>query len=80
MLHANSAHFISVQGGNSVIASYFGGTNIIFCKRGTELVRSEYRLLYPKFSNAKIIYLSTSETLRRTVLEEFIAKNGDSFT
>ena len=28
MLHANRHHFVSVQGGNSVIASYFAGTNV----------------------------------------------------
>ena len=34
MLHANCEHFISVQGGNSYIASYFGGTNIIMHRQG----------------------------------------------
>eukprot|EP01041_Mallomonas_annulata_P004122 gene4122-8193_t len=53
MLHANANHFISVQGGNSVVASFFGGINIIYCRRGTELVRSEYEFLYTKFSDVK---------------------------
>lgn len=29
MLHANCNAFVSVQGGNSVIASYFAGTHVI---------------------------------------------------
>jgi len=30
MLHANCEKFISIAGGNAVISSYFGGTNIIY--------------------------------------------------
>jgi len=37
MLYANCDNFISVQGGNSILASYFGGRNIIYAVRGNEL-------------------------------------------
>lgn len=48
MLHANCDHFISVLGGNAVIASYFAGVNIIYAAKGHELEDvSEYGILYP---------------------------------
>lgn len=51
MLHANCDHFISVLGGNAVIASYFAGVNIIFATKGHELEHSsEYGILYPHLS------------------------------
>lgn len=37
MIFANCKKFISVQGGNAVLASYFGGTNIIYAIKGQEL-------------------------------------------
>jgi len=36
-LHAHADNFISVQGGNSVLASYFAMTNLVFFKDGKEL-------------------------------------------
>ena len=36
MDNTRSRHFISVQGGNSAVASYFGGENIVLIKRGKE--------------------------------------------
>ena len=36
-VYANCDHFISVQGGNSILASYFGGTNIVYAVKGNEL-------------------------------------------
>ena len=35
-IYANCEHFISVQGGNSVLCSYFGGINLIYCRRGKD--------------------------------------------
>lgn len=48
MLHAQCDNFISVLGGNAVIASYFAGTNIIYAAKGHEIEHtSEYGILYP---------------------------------
>lgn len=56
LIHANCNKFISVQGGNSVLASYFGGTNIIYAKKGSELRWGEYNGHYKKYSNCNILH------------------------
>ena len=51
MLHANCDHFISVQGGSSILASHFAGTNVIFAVKGGETQHTmEYRELYPRLT------------------------------
>lgn len=56
LIHSNCNHFISVQGGNSVLASYFGGTNIIFAKKGSELRCNSYNGHYKKYSNCNVLH------------------------
>ena len=56
LLHSNCDHFISVQGGNSVLASYFGGTNIIFAREGHELQCNSYNSHYKKYSNCNVMH------------------------
>ncbi len=53
MVHSNCNKFISVQGGNSVLASYFGGTNIIYAIKGQELSSGDY-CWYSLYSKARI--------------------------
>jgi len=36
-VYANCEKFVSVQGGNSILASYFGGENVIYAVKGNEL-------------------------------------------
>jgi hypothetical protein len=62
LLHSNCERFISVQGGNSVLASYFGGTNIIYAKRGAELECNSYNTHYKKYSGCNIFHASTYDT------------------
>jgi hypothetical protein len=54
MVSANCNNFISVQGGGSILASYFGGVNIIYAKKGFELNHNSYKNWYNKFSGCKI--------------------------
>jgi hypothetical protein len=56
LIHSNCDKFISVQGGNSVLASYFGGTNIIYAKCGKELGCNAYNGHYKKYSNCNILH------------------------
>jgi hypothetical protein len=56
LIHANCDNFISVQGGNSVLASYFGGINIIYSKQGNELCCDAYNGHYKKYSNCNILH------------------------
>lgn len=62
-LYANCNKFISVQGGNSVLCSYFGGTNIVMVKRGHELEFQEYQNFYPKLSDARVILCENKESI-----------------
>jgi len=41
-IYANAKLFITVQGGSSIFASYFGGTNLIYAKAGQELSHNSY--------------------------------------
>ncbi len=56
LLHANCENFISVQGGNCVLASYFGATNIIYAKKGSELKCNSYNGHYKKYSGCNVLH------------------------
>ena len=56
LIHSNCNNFISVQGGNCVLASYFGGTNIIYAKKGQELSCDSYNGHYKKYSNCNVLH------------------------
>jgi hypothetical protein len=56
LLHANCNNFISVQGGTAIFCSYFGGTNIIFAKKGGELGCGSYDGHFKKMSNCNILH------------------------
>lgn len=55
MVYANCNNFISVVGGNAVLASLFGGTNVIFIRFGDLLRDDAYNRWFPKLSGTKII-------------------------
>jgi hypothetical protein len=60
--------FISVQGGTSLLSSYFGGENVIFYKKGGEK-RYAYENTYPKLSNAQISVVEDYESLSAKVAQ-----------
>lgn len=62
MVYANCFKFITVQGGTSVFASYFGGRNVIFAKRGNELKVGSYNW-YSLFGGSSIRVANTMEEL-----------------
>jgi hypothetical protein len=65
--YANCDRFISVQGGNSIMCSYFGGRNIIYAVRGSELHVKSYENWYNKLSGAKIIVVNSYNDLLKSV-------------
>jgi hypothetical protein len=69
MVYANASKFISVHGGTAALASYFGGTNIIFSKRGLEHIFNEFELIFPKLSGAKILHAKDETALLRFAAE-----------
>lgn len=72
MVYANCEKFISVQGGNSVLASYFGGMNIILIKKGHELYFDELATIYPKLSGCKVLLAKNENELLSTVYSEYL--------
>ena len=63
VLLAKCQHKISVQGGNAVLCSLTGGTNIIYAVRGHELKCGSYRNWYDKFSGCKISHVNSYSEL-----------------
>jgi len=63
LLHANCNHFISVQGGNAVLASYFGGQNIILAKMGRELRCGAYAGHYRRYAGTTVIVARSEQDL-----------------
>lgn len=66
-VYANCDNFISIHGGTATLASYFGGSNIIFSKKGPEHYFNCFEKLYPKFSGAKIYHAKTDEELKQYI-------------
>ena len=76
-LHSRAEKFISVLGGNAVLASYFATTNIIYAVKGQEVanVGFEYKELYAKLSpghNATILHAATYEQLLELVQAQYL--------
>lgn len=71
-LYAQCSRFISVQGGNSVLASYFGGTNVTLYKKGAELTFNETESFYPRLSDAQVIRCSSDDELLVTIRRVFL--------
>ncbi|KQS26967.1 hypothetical protein ASG33_20740 [Dyadobacter sp. Leaf189] len=72
MVYANASKFISIHGGTATLASYFGGTNLIFSRKGPEHHFKCFQKLYPQFSGAKILHAKTDEEVRNYVNEFFV--------
>lgn len=65
MVMANCSAFITMNGGYSILASYFGGTNIIYskeCREITSKVNSFYRW-YQKFGGSRIVHVDNYKDL-----------------
>jgi hypothetical protein len=63
MVYANANRFVSVHGGTATLASYFGGTNIIFSKRGQEHNFGEFKHVFPLLSGTRILHARTESEL-----------------
>jgi hypothetical protein len=71
MVYANSEHFISIHGGTAALASYFGGVNLIYSKKGPEHHFHCYQNLYPKFSGANVLHAKDEPELKSLLLKNF---------
>lgn len=66
-LYAQCERFISVQGGNSVLASYFGGTNLVYQREGNEIFFGELNTIYPRLAGTACYGFTNYESLLQAV-------------
>jgi hypothetical protein len=78
-LFSNCDSFVSVQGGAAILCSYFGGTNVIYARKGptrsrtaAELEVDAYNRWYHEFSGCRIVHADDYESLLRSVEEQFL--------
>jgi len=77
-LYAQCERFISVQGGNSVLASYFGGTNVIFQRIGQEIFFNELTTIYPRLAGTRCIGVGDYDELLRQVEQSYLGPASPS--
>ena len=70
-LFATNSHFVSVLGGASYLASYFGGTNVVYAQHGWEVDCGAYDNWFGQFSGARVVAASTPNGLLEAVRREF---------
>lgn len=77
-IFANTEHFITMNGGYSILASYFGGQNIIYSKPGltqtNEINIGSFQRWYPNFNNSQIKYIDSYTSLLSNVKTLYIDK------
>jgi hypothetical protein len=72
-LLASSERFVSVLGGPSYLASYFGGTNVVYARKGWEVKAATYENWFHRFSGARVVAASTPRELLETVDRELLS-------
>lgn len=72
MLFANCRRFVSVLGGGSYLASYFGGTNVVYARRGWEVSCGAYEAWFDRFSGARVVSAGTPANLLGAVERELL--------
>jgi len=71
-LFASCERFVSVLGGSSYLASYFGGRNVVYAKRGWEVASGAYASWFHLFSGARVTAAATPRALLRAVERELL--------
>jgi len=70
-LFANCDRFVSVLGGSSYLASYFGGTNIVYAREGWEVDCNAYANWFHLFSGARVLRAANPRQLHELVRLEY---------
>lgn len=71
-LFASCERFVSVLGGSSYLASYFGGTNVVYARRGWEVACGAYDRWFNRFSGARVVAAASPRELLRTIERELL--------
>mmetsp|Transcript_6537 Transcript_6537/g.23025 ORF Transcript_6537/g.23025 Transcript_6537/m.23025 type:complete len:310 (-) Transcript_6537:308-1237(-) len=76
VLHDRCKRFISLQGGSSRVASMFDGTNIVLHVEGYETKHNEYKKVFSRLSDVKIVVVHSETELADKALEQFVRKES----
>src|ERR1035437_2726141 len=69
---SNCDKFVSVLGGGCYLASYFGGTNVVYARQGWEVSCSAFESWFHAFSGARVVAAGPSRDLLRAVERELL--------
>lgn len=76
---ANCENFITMNGGYSILASMFSGTNIVYSKPGQpqaqEIDHKSFWRWYPNINNVRTIHAQSYEDLKKWVTSVYIDKD-----
>lgn len=70
---ASARRFVSVLGGPSYLASYFGGVNVVYARHGWETKADAYANWFHRFSGARVVAARTPAELLAAVDRELLA-------
>ena len=70
-LYASCENFISVQGGASVLASYFGGRNYVLAIDGDETTHDSYSGYFRRLSGCNVVGFRTKDAFRQAILADY---------
>lgn len=81
LVHAQSSRLVSVQGGNSIVASHFAGTNIIYAVMGSEAQNPETELqhVYTRLGDngrGTIVHVKSYDSLLHAARQHFLEADG----
>ena len=71
-LFASCERFVSVQGGSAYLASYFGGRNVVYARRGPEVSCGAYSNWFHRLSGARVVAAGTPRDLVQTIEQELL--------
>ncbi len=71
-LFAGCERFVSVVGGSAFLCSYFGGTNVVYARRGWEVDSGAYENWFSSFSGARVVSAGSPNQLLQGVRGELL--------
>ena len=75
---ANCEHYITMNGGYSILASFFSGTNIIYSVPGSvetkELKQGSFWRWYPNINNVRTLHTPSHEALKEKIEALYVKK------
>ena len=72
---AGCERFITMNGGFGILASYFGGENIIYCKESTDLIFNDFNRWYWRLGGSEIAHVKAYDDVIRMAERLFIKED-----